>query len=50
MDLLGILVIYEYSDYIKGLGVLVCKYKFFIFVNEKMWNVMDGLIGNINME
>lgn len=41
---------YEYSDYIKGLGVLVCKYDLFVYVNEKIWNVMEYLIGNILIE
>lgn len=33
-DLDVILVIYEYFDYIKGVGVLVRKYYFDIYVNE----------------
>ncbi|KGR79853.1 MBL fold metallo-hydrolase [Ureibacillus manganicus] len=43
----GILVSHEHSDHIKGLGVVARKYKVPIYANEKTWNAMDGLIGNI---
>lgn len=41
-DVDGIFVMYEYSDYIKGFGVVVRKYKFLIYVNEKIWKVMEN--------
>lgn len=49
-DLDVILIIYEYLDYIKGFGVFVWKYKFFIYVNVKMWKVMDNMIGEVFLD
>ncbi|KML32243.1 MBL fold metallo-hydrolase [Rossellomorea marisflavi] len=49
-DLSGILVTHEHSDHIKGLGVLARKYKLPIYANQKTWNAMDGLVGNIDTE
>ncbi|RUL49437.1 MBL fold metallo-hydrolase [Lysinibacillus antri] len=46
-NLSGILVSHEHSDHIKGLGVVARKYKVPIFANEKTWQAMDGLIGNV---
>ena len=46
----GILVTHEHSDHIKGVGVLARKYNIPIFANEKTWQAMDGLIGNIPVE
>lgn len=41
-DLDVILIIYEYLDYIYGVGVLVCKYGMDFYVNEKIWQVMEN--------
>lgn len=46
-DLDGIFVTHEHSDHIKGLGVIARKYGIPIYANEKTWQAMDGLIGNI---
>ncbi|MEH6889558.1 MBL fold metallo-hydrolase [Bacillus sp. JJ864] len=43
----GILVTHEHSDHIKGLGVLARKYHLPIYANEKTWNAMEHLVGNI---
>lgn len=43
----GILVTHEHSDHIKGLGVLARKYHLPVYANEKTWNAMEHLIGNI---
>ncbi|MDC2866780.1 MULTISPECIES: MBL fold metallo-hydrolase [unclassified Bacillus (in: firmicutes)] len=46
----GILVTHEHSDHIKGLGVLARKYHLPVYANEKTWNAMEHLIGNISTE
>ncbi|WP_174734675.1 MBL fold metallo-hydrolase [Mesobacillus harenae] len=46
----GILVTHEHSDHIKGLGVLARRYKVPIFANDKTWQAMDKLVGEIPME
>lgn len=46
-DVSGILVTHEHSDHIKGLGVLARKYDLPVYANEKTWNAMEHLIGNI---
>ncbi|WP_243387199.1 MBL fold metallo-hydrolase [Bacillus kexueae] len=46
----GIFVTHEHSDHIKGLGVLARKYEIPVYANEKTWNAMDGLIGEINLD
>ncbi|KKB37439.1 MBL fold metallo-hydrolase [Bacillus thermotolerans] len=49
-NLSGILVTHEHSDHIKGLGVLARKYKLPIYANEKTWQAMEPLIGQVNAE
>ncbi|HDR7663494.1 MBL fold metallo-hydrolase [Bacillus wiedmannii] len=49
-DVSGILVTHEHSDHIKGLGVLARKYDLPVYANEKTWNAMEHLIGNIPTE
>jgi phosphoribosyl 1,2-cyclic phosphodiesterase len=46
----GIFVTHEHSDHIKGIGVLARKYKLPVYANEKTWNAMDGLVGEIPTE
>ncbi|RLQ93992.1 MBL fold metallo-hydrolase [Falsibacillus albus] len=46
-NLSGILVTHEHSDHIKGIGVLARKYKLPIYANEKTWNAMNPLIGEV---
>ena len=41
---------HEHSDHIKGLGVLARKYDLPVYANEKTWNAMEHLIGNIPTE
>jgi phosphoribosyl 1,2-cyclic phosphodiesterase len=43
----GIFVTHEHSDHIKGIGVLARKFKLPVYANEKTWNAMDGLVGEI---
>ncbi|WP_400244612.1 MBL fold metallo-hydrolase [Niallia sp. JL1B1071] len=49
-DLTGILVTHEHSDHIKGVGIVARKYKLPIYANEKTWNAMNPLIGEIPTE
>ncbi len=49
-DLDAILITHEHSDHIKGLGVLARKYKLPIYANQKTWNAMNGMIGEVALE
>ncbi|WP_339252696.1 MBL fold metallo-hydrolase [Sporosarcina sp. FSL W8-0480] len=46
----GIFVTHEHSDHIKGIGVLARRHKIPIYANEKTWNAMNGLVGEIPLE
>ncbi|GCF95251.1 metallo-hydrolase [Enterococcus florum] len=46
-DLDAILVTHEHRDHIHGVGVLARKYKVPVYANEKTWEAMAPLIGNI---
>lgn len=46
----GIFVTHEHSDHIKGIGVVARKYGTPIYANEKTWQAMDGLVGNIPLD
>ena len=46
----GLFVTHEHSDHIKGVGVLARKYKLPVYANEKTWQAMDGLVGDIPTE
>lgn len=46
----GILVTHEHSDHIKGVGIIARKYKLPIYANEKTWQAMDPLVGQIPVE
>ncbi|TKC16686.1 MBL fold metallo-hydrolase [Robertmurraya kyonggiensis] len=46
----GLLVTHEHSDHIKGVGVVARKYKLPIYANQKTWDAMSGLIGEIPTE
>lgn len=49
-DLDAILVTHEHVDHIKGLGVIARKYKLPIFANQKTWQAMDSMIGEVNSD
>lgn len=46
----AILVTHEHSDHIKGLGIIARKYNLPIYANEKTWQAMEGVIGEIDNE
>ncbi|MBP3039237.1 MBL fold metallo-hydrolase [Bacillaceae bacterium Marseille-Q3522] len=46
----GILVTHEHIDHIKGVGVIARKFKLPIYANQKTWQAMDHLIGEIPTE
>ena len=46
----GILVTHEHRDHIHGVGVLARKYNLDVFANEKTWEAMSPLIGNVPIE
>ncbi|MBC1521549.1 MBL fold metallo-hydrolase [Listeria aquatica] len=49
-DLDAILITHEHSDHIKGLGVLARKYKLPIYANQKTWQAMNGMIGEVALD
>lgn len=49
-DLDAILVTHEHRDHIHGVGVLARKYKLDVYANDKTWQAMDGMIGNVATE
>ncbi|MDT2756038.1 MBL fold metallo-hydrolase [Enterococcus asini] len=49
-DLDAILVTHEHRDHIHGVGVLARKYHLDIYANEKTWQAMDSMIGNVPVE
>lgn len=46
----AIFVTHEHSDHIKGIGVLARKFKTPVYANEKTWQAMDRLVGDIPIE
>lgn len=48
-ELDAILVTHEHRDHIHGVGVLARKYKLDVFANEKTWEAMSPLIGNVDI-
>lgn len=46
----GILVTHEHSDHIKGVGIIARKYNLPIYANEKTWDAMDNLIGQVPVD
>lgn len=46
----GILVTHEHTDHIKGVGVLMRRYKLPLYVHEKTWQAMAELVGKVDME
>ncbi len=46
----AIFVTHEHSDHIKGVGVLARKHGVPIYANQKTWQAMDGLVGEIALE
>ncbi|WP_025784253.1 MBL fold metallo-hydrolase [Sporosarcina sp. D27] len=49
-DVNAIFVTHEHSDHIKGVGVLARKHGVPIYANQKTWQAMDGLVGDISLE
>ncbi len=46
----GILVTHEHSDHIKGLGSFIRKYKVPVYANNKTWNALASIVGEIPEE
>ncbi|AGX06995.1 MULTISPECIES: MBL fold metallo-hydrolase [Bacillaceae] len=49
-NLSGILVTHEHSDHIKGVGIVARKYGLPVYANEKTWQAMNGLIGEVPLD
>ncbi|MGX7197431.1 MBL fold metallo-hydrolase [Enterococcus olivae] len=49
-ELDAILITHEHRDHIHGVGVLARKYKLDVYANEKTWQAMSPLIGNVAVE
>jgi len=49
-DLDAIFVTHEHRDHIHGVGVLSRKYNLDIYANDKTWQAMTPLIGNVALE
>jgi phosphoribosyl 1,2-cyclic phosphodiesterase len=46
-ELDAVFVTHEHADHIKGLGAIARKYDLPVFANEKTWEALDKLIGEI---
>lgn len=46
----GILISHEHSDHVKGVGVLMRRYGFKLYVNELTWNAMKHRVGEVDEE
>ncbi|QSZ27412.1 MBL fold metallo-hydrolase [Aceticella autotrophica] len=46
----AILITHEHNDHIKGAGVLSRRYDIPIYANPATWNVMERLLGNIDVK
>lgn len=46
----AILVTHEHRDHISGLGAFSRRYRLPIYANDKTWQAMEGLIGDISLE
>jgi Metallo-beta-lactamase superfamily. len=49
-DLNGIFITHEHSDHIKGVGILARKYQLPVYANDKTWQAMEGLVGEIPVD
>ncbi|MDN6640190.1 MAG: MBL fold metallo-hydrolase [Tetragenococcus sp.] len=49
-DLDAIFVTHEHRDHIHGIGVLSRKYNLDIYANDKTWQAMSPLIGNVALD
>lgn len=49
-DLDAILVTHEHRDHVHGVGVLARKHQLDIYANQKTWQAMDPIIGDIKTE
>lgn len=47
-ELDGILITHEHSDHIKGLGAIARKHRLPVFANQRTWQAMEPLIGDID--
>lgn len=46
----GILVTHEHTDHVKGVGILMRKYGWELYVNESTWNAMESKMGKVDHE
>lgn len=46
-EISGLLVTHEHSDHIKGVGILMRKIRVPLYVNEKTWDSMKNVIGDV---
>ncbi|GKV70532.1 putative metallo-hydrolase YycJ [Sporosarcina sp. NCCP-2716] len=46
----AIFVTHEHSDHIKGVGVLARKHGIPVYANEKTWQAMDNLVGDVALD
>lgn len=49
-DLDAIFVTHEHRDHVHGVGVLSRKYDIDVYANEKTWEAMSRIVGNIKLE
>lgn len=50
LEISAVLITHEHSDHIKGVGIMTRRYNIPVYANEKTWEQMSSVIGNVSDE